>query len=334
MIQHFIRPLQWTLAFAVAPILAQVSLPAPDANGWIKLFRGTNTSDFYTFYAGAIPSTRKNGANFPDNTFKIKGDTVQVSGSPTGHMIFKQAFSHYRIRYQVRFTGNLGNCGMLLHIQENDTTLWNNFPRSIESQGDPTQGMGQIWAIGRVWVTVRATGNNPPKYDPKASEIDWGARDDNSRLIYTTAGNAQPKPPELTNGGWVTQEADVHGSDSLFHIVMGDTLIRYRNPRVAPRNNPNQIEKVLASGLLAWQSEGTPVWYRNIEIKLYPKDPLYKTTYVDFQNQHAIRMPAPKRLVFNRDGMVSILRAEAGKLGDAAYDVLGQRRIMVPSANP
>jgi hypothetical protein len=333
MLKTFSSLFKGALVCAIAPALAQVSLPAPDANGWIKLFRGTNTSDFYTFYAGAIPSTRRNGANFPDNIFKVKGDTIQVAGTTTGHVIFKQSFSHYRIRYQVRFTGNLGNCGMLLHIQENDTTLWNNFPRSVESQGDPTQGMGQIWAIGRVWVTVRATGNNPPKYDPKASEMDWGARDDNSRLIYTSAGSAQPKPPELTNGGWVTQEAEVHGSDSLMHIVMGDTLIRYRNPRVAPRNNPNLIEKVLSSGLLAWQSEGVPVWYRNIEIKLYPKDPLYKTTYVDFQNQHTIRMSAPKRLIFKRDGMVSILRADNDKVGDAAYDVLGHRRSIKSSAN-
>ncbi len=313
-------------------VMAQIALPTPDAQGWIKLFRGDNVSDFYTFYSGAIPSARRTGNNFPDNTFKIKGDTVQVSGSPTGHMIFKQSFSHYRIRYQVRFPGSLGNCGMLIHIQENDTTLWGNFPRSIESQGDPTQGMGQIWAIGRVWVTVKATGNNPPQYNPTASEIDWGAKDDNSRLIYTTAGSAQPKPAELTNGGWVTQEADVHGGDSLSHIVMGQTLIRYRRPRVAPRNNPNTVEKLLTSGLLAWQSEGTAVWYRNIEIMLYPDDPMYKTTYVEFHRRQTIHPRGSHSVLFAQNGVLTF--HEDGKPW-SRFDIRGHRFISsLPSIRP
>jgi hypothetical protein len=225
-------------------------------------------------------------------------------------MIFKQSFSHHRIRYQMRFPGNLGNCGMLVHLQENDSAMWNTFPRSVESQGDPNQGMGQIWAIGRVWVTVRATPGNPPQYNPAAAEIDYGASDDNHRLITGLLGYGQPRPSELNNGGWITQEADVRGSDSLSHIVMGQTLIRYRRPRVAPRNNPNQIEKLLQNGLLAWQSEGVAVWYRNIEIRLYPQDPLYDSLYRPtgiFNSRRLPRIPSGPRLQFQA-GVLRVLQ--------------------------
>ena len=245
-----------------------VNLPKPDADGWIKLFRGNNAADFFTYYG----STNANNP-FPDNTFKFKDDTIVVSGSPTGHIIFKQSFSHYRIRYEQMQPEKLGNCGMLVHVQINDPALWGSFPRSIECQGDPKQGIGQIWCISNVWVTVHATAGGTPRYNPTAPLITYGAKDDGSRQILGI------KEPELKLNEWVMVEAEVHGSDSLAHIVRGETMIKYSNPHVAPANNPNQVEKVLKSGLIAWQSEGVPVRYRNIQIKLFKEDPLYAGLY-------------------------------------------------------
>ncbi len=280
--------------------------------------RGNNASDFYTFYTGDIPA--KSRKTFPDATFKYIGDTISVTGSPTGHIIFKQPFSHYRIRYQIRWPGGLGNCGMLLHIQENDSAMWGQFPRSIESQGDPNKGMGQIWAIGRVWVTVHA--KSGPQYDPASPEINYGGADDNSRLITGIHGYGQPQPVELRLHDWVSFEADVHGSDSISHSVMGEVQIKYRNPRVASRTNANQVEKLLKDGLLGWQSEGASVQYRNIEIKLYPEDPLYKTLYTTGLNQVTIREKAHANqgLEF-RDG---VLRLWQPGVGGQQINSLGQ----------
>lgn len=250
---------------AQAPV---VNLPKPDADGWIKLFRGDNASDFFTYYS----PTNKNKP-FPDNTFKNINDTVVVTGSPTGHIVFKQPFSHYRIKYEEMMPDRLGNAGMLLHIQLDDPALFNAFPRSIESQGDPAQGMGQIWCISNVWVKVRATTNGTPQYNPTAPEITYGGANDNSRQILGI------KKPTMKVGEWVLMEAIVHGSDSLEHLVRGETIIKYSNPIVATGGSPTPVQKTLKSGLLAWQSEGVPVRYRNIMIKLFPEDPLYSSLY-------------------------------------------------------
>jgi hypothetical protein len=245
-----------------------VKLPRPDADGWIKLWRGDNPGDFYTYYGSGNPDNP-----FPDNTFKFSADTIVVSGTPTGHIVFKQPFSHYRIRFEQMMPVKLGNSGMLVHVQPNDPALWGSFPRSIECQGDPTQGMGQIWCISNVWVTVHATAGGTPRYNPASPLITYGAKNDNSRQILGV------KEPALKVGEWVMIEAEVHGSDSLEHLVRGETMIKYSNPHVAPPDNPNQVEKVLKSGLLAWQSEGVPVRYRNIRIKLFKEDPLYASLY-------------------------------------------------------
>jgi hypothetical protein len=254
---------------AQAPV---VTLPKPDSAGWIKLWRGDNASDFYTYY-----SPTNTNKTFPDNTFKFSKDTILVSGSPTGHIVFKQPFSHYRVRFEMMEPTKLGNCGLLLHVQMGDPALFGQFPRSIECQGDPTQGMGQIWCISNVWVSVHAKMvGGTPRYDPSAPLIIHGGQNDNARKILGI------KEPSMALNEWVLMEAEVHGSDSLAHFVRGETIIKYSNPIVASGGNnptPGPVQKILKSGLLAWQSEGVQVRYRNIMIKLFPEDPLYSSLY-------------------------------------------------------
>lgn len=55
--------------------------------------------------------------------------------------------------------------------------------------------------------------------------------------------------------------------------------MRYHSPRIAPRDQPEAVIKYLTSGLMAWQSEGSNVYYRDLKIKLFPEDPLYETLY-------------------------------------------------------
>ncbi len=287
---------------------AVVNLPKPDADGWIKLFRGNNASDFFTYYGSGSPNN-----TFPDKTFSFKDDTIIVTGTPTGHIIFKQSFSHYRVRYEQMQPEKIGNCGMLVHVQLNDPALWGSFPRSIECQGDPKQGIGQIWCISNVWVTVHATSSGTPRYNPTAPLITYGAKDDGSRQILGI------KEPEQKLNEWVLVEAEVHGSDSLAHFVRGETMIKYSNPHVAPPTNPNQVEKVLKSGQIAWQSEGVPVRYRNIQIKLFKEDPLYASLYgtVGTTDYRILPKAAAKPNLRFQQGALRVMRGE-GRIFTAA----------------
>jgi Domain of Unknown Function (DUF1080) len=319
-----------------------VPLPEPDSAGWIRLFRGTNTSDFFSAPNNSTPPGRTL-TTFPASPYTVTGDTIRVSGSPAGQFYFKQAFSHYKIRYQIRFpnftgtnNGGTGNCGMLLHVQAHDNPT-NGFPRSVEAQGDPTQGMGQLWAIGDVWVDVRArTVSGRRQYDSTQPEIVHGGLNWNSESRVTVGVNgwALPTFASVQEGGWATMEAHVYGSDSIIHLVNGVPRIKYRNPRVSAGGTADNVTKYLTRGLIAWQSEGTQVWYRNIEIQLLPGDPLYVTTSIAGSAARAVRktVEVPR---LNLDAASPSVLLPDGAGAAKKFDMRGRHRgaTEIPSVN-
>lgn len=311
-----------------------VPMPEPDSAGWIRLFRGDNTADFFSAPNNSTPPGRTLNT-FPGSPYTVTGDTIRVSGSPAGQFYFKQPFSHYKVRYQMHFpnftgtnNGGTGNCGMLLHVQAHDNPT-NGFPRSVEAQGDPNQGMGQLWAIGDVWVNVRARSvSGRMQYDSTQTEVVHGGKDwnSNSRVTVGVDGWAQPTFASVQQDGWVTMEAHVYGSDSIIHLVNGVPRIKYRLPRVSPGGTPDNVTKMLERGLIAWQSEGTQVWYRNLEIQLLPKDPLYSTLYpssISGKAPKAARASAPRMRV--GAGTASPAAMAPGASGQSAlYDMRGR----------
>lgn len=306
--------------FAQAPTL---TLPKPDAEGWIRIFRGNNTSDFTVYTGGGAPSRNPQPFGAP---FLVQGgDTIRTTGSPNAQLIFRQNFSHYRMQVQLRWPGNLGNTGVMTKLQYDDTGQGGGLPRAIECQGDPGQGMGQIWALGSIggqaggtWITVRARmvshpfgGGQAAQADSTAPEIDYGGVGaPSNNLIIGFPGWQQPRPAALNNGGWVTFEVESHGHDTTRHFIDGRKVMEYRNPRIAPRNNANSVIKHLTQGMLSVQSEGTQVWYRNWRIMLLPEDPLYASLYGPPVNL-APRPIAPSRASRWRlgfqDGVLTVL---------------------------
>ena len=142
------------LALAAASASAQqlapgVQLPPPDSAGWIKIFRGVqDTGNFYRYTGNSRVVPAQNKQSFPGDPFTVLGgDTIRSDGNPGGLLIFKQTLSHYRASFQMKWPGSIGNAGLLTKVQENDTAQSAGFPRSVECQGDPTQGVGQIWAL-------------------------------------------------------------------------------------------------------------------------------------------------------------------------------------------
>jgi hypothetical protein len=285
------------LAFMGNGFAQNIQLPAPNAQGWIKLFRGDNTADFYSH----TREGQTDGA-FPSNTFRVTGDTVRVSGSPTGHFAFKQVFSHYHIRTQMRHESS-GNAGMLLHTREKEPSL-GVYPRSLEMQGN-TSGMGELWTIGGITVDVRKkAGSN--QYDPNGTVSAHG--DAQGRQCRGLPAKINPLKQ------WDTLEAKVYGADSIEHIVNGMTTIKYTKIRAGstPINN----------GVIVWQSEGVEVWYKMMEIKLLPGDPLYKPVYAQHIERNTIR-PLPARKALNLDdGVLSFRKGESES--EPIFDLSGR----------
>ena len=310
------------VGFSASMGQAVVDLPTPDEDGWIKLSRGDNEDDFF-IYSDSRSNTTPADENepFPNGTFSYRGDTIVVTGNATQHLMFKQRFSHYRVRFEMRFPGSTYNCGLLIHIQDDRPTA-GLFPNSLEAQGDPRQGMGQLWCIGDVWVDVHSSSSGNPRWDPDEDEITYGGRDWNSRRVDGKDGYGNPSYSRLSQAnGWVKMEADVHGADSIAHIVQDTVRIKYSNPRVSPNGTPNNVIRTLESGLISLQAEGGAVWYRNLEIMLYPEDPLYDEVYTT-QVRSRLQHKTPRKVLYVKDG---VLGFHDESTQGTFYDLMGRQ---------
>lgn len=293
------------VAMSQAQTTPTVNLPKPDADGWIKIFRGDNLADF-SIYTGNGSPAQEGSKGFGDPFFVQSGDTIRTDGSPAGQLIFKQNFSHFIMSAELRWPNGLGNCGLMTKIQWNDQGQGGGLPRCIECQGDPNQGMGQIWSLGpnggRPWITFKGkTDSHGAIVDSLSPVMDFGGSG-GQNCIVGYPGWQQPRPAALNNSGWVTIMAENHGKDTSRHFVDGKKVMEYWNPRIATTTNPNAVSRTLTEGMVSIQSEGTTVWYRNWKIKLLPDDPLYKSLYPTTTFAPVVssrKGPKPNSLGFN-----------------------------------
>jgi hypothetical protein len=210
------------------------------------------------------------------------------------------------------------NCGLLVHVRENEPKL-GPFPRSLECQGDPAQGMGELWTISDVYCNVKVKAANNKVYDPAGVEVVHGSGE---RVVHQS--------PSVQFKGfrqWNTMEVIVRGSDSVTHIVNGVVAVHYTKPRIA-----NDMARLLNNGRIAVQSEGDSAFYRNLQIKLLPGDPLYTPpTRAGYTGAYAIRPPAARKLLLE-DGALGLRKAAGTRLiFDAGGRTLTARETAAPT---
>ncbi len=259
-----------------------VNLPKPDAEGWIPVFHGDNKGDFSLYTGNGSPAAEGNKA-FGSPFFVESGDTLRTTGNPYAQLIFKQNLSHYIAEVQLRWPGNIFNTGMLTKIQWNDGGQGGSLPTSIECQGDPNQGMGQIWSLGpsnaRPWITFHGKSHSKgAQADSTQPEMDFGGSG-GLNCIVGFPGWQKPMPQAVADHGWVTLRVESHGKDTTRHFVDGQKVMEYHSPRIAKQNDSKNVVKYLTEGMICIQSEGGAVWYRHWRIKLLPEDPLYASLY-------------------------------------------------------
>jgi len=68
-------------------------------------------------------------------------------------------------------------------------------------------------------------------------------------------------------------EVEVHGNKDIKHFINGDLVLEYNNPQLDPKDPDAKRlivndELMLSSGTISLQSEGHPVEFRKVEIKL------------------------------------------------------------------
>ena len=208
------------------------------------------------------------GVNF-GNTFRAEDGLIKVRYDQYGdfndqfaHLFYKQPFSHFHLKLEYRFTGELQkgapgytllNSGVMFHSQDPRTILKEqNWPISVEMQ----------FLAGLDDGKPRPTGN---MCSPGTDIVFQGKLYDEHCLSSTSK--------TYHRNDWVKAELIVLGDSAIKHIINGDTVLQYSKPTmgggVVQGYNKAlwQPGKPLTSGYIGLQSEGQPIDFRNIEIK-------------------------------------------------------------------
>lgn len=236
----------------------------PESGKWIQLFNGKNLD-------GWTPKIRYHelGDNFGD-TFRVSDGLLQVRyedesypefGEKFGHLFYKTAYSHYRLRVEYRFLGEqctkgpgwaIRNSGLMLHCEAPEKMGKDqDFPASIEFQ-----------ILGGDGENRRTTAN---LCTPGTNVV----MDDKLIRRHCTQSTSKTYHGEQ----WVTVEVEVRGDKTVKHIIDGEVVLQYDKPQLDPADAHSKEliadrdgKLNLASGYISLQSESHPCDFRKVEL--------------------------------------------------------------------
>jgi hypothetical protein len=118
------------------------------------------------------------------NPFIVRDHLLVSLGSPGGHLITDKVYSNYRLEIEYRFTGEPGNCGVLVHAST-PRALYNMFPKSLEVQM-MHENAGDFWCIVEDIKVPDMEKRRGPKEE-------WGITEGKQRrIINLTDGSEKP----------------------------------------------------------------------------------------------------------------------------------------------
>ena len=227
-------------------------------DNWISLFNGVDLDGWTPKF-----NHQGYGINYK-NTFLVRDSLLVVSyaeydsiSDEFGHLFYKTAFSHYKIKVEYRFVGKQAPGGQAWAIRNNGVMLHCQDPESMEKdQAFPVSIEAQL--LGGTGEGERPTGN----LCTPGTHVYIG-----NKLITQHCTNSSSK---TYNGDqWVTFEAVVLGDSIIHHIVNGDTVISYQKPIIGgdlPDSYREFEGLALTEGYISIQAESAPTEFRKIEL--------------------------------------------------------------------
>lgn len=232
---------------------------------WVSIFNGKNLDGWTIKFSG-----QDLGVNFRD-TFRVEDSMMRVAydkyetfDDAYAHIFYKEELSHYRLKFDYRFTGNQvpeaeiwneRNSGVMFHSQSPQSmTFDQDFPASIENQllGGLSDGKS------------RRTGN-----------ICTPGTDFYIHGVHMKKHCYRSSSKTFNGDQWVTAEIEVHGDEVIRHFINGELVFEYEKTRIIPNEEYSayfvQEAKSLKSGFIALQAESHPIDFKNIYLmKLDP----------------------------------------------------------------
>lgn len=251
------------IAVIVMALLCACASPRKAEDEWVSLFNGTDLNDWI------VKIHHHNaGVNF-GNTFRAEDGVVKVRydqyddfNDQFAHLYYKKPFSHFHLKLEYRFTGELQrgapsytilNSGVMFHSQDpRSMPREQNWPISVEMQ----------FLAGLEDGKARPTGN---MCSPGTEIVFEGEKYPGHCL--NSSSKTYPKD------AWVKAELIVLGDSLITHIIEGDTVLQYSHPTMGG-GVVNGFDSALwrpgtplKEGFIALQSEGQPIDFRNIVIR-------------------------------------------------------------------
>ena len=237
---------------------------ATSDEGWKALFNGKNLEGWTTkIHHYEVGKNHGDTFRVEDSIIKVRYDQYEGDFNDRfGHLYYDTPYSYFHLQLDYRFVGELHpgapsytlkNSGVMFHSQDPRTMLKEqNWPISVEMQFLAGIEAGQS----------RPTGNmcSPGTEVIFEGELYPGhCISSNSKTYY--------------GDQWVRAELIVLGDSLVTHIINGEKVLQYTLPQIGGgvvEGFDPKIKKdgqLLKEGLIALQSEGQPIDFRNIRIK-------------------------------------------------------------------
>jgi hypothetical protein len=227
-----------------------------------KLFNGKNLEGWTPkIYHHETGDNYANTFRVEDGIIKIRYDGYDKFNDRFGHLFYKNPYSHYRLKFEYRFTGiwredapiyTRLNSGVMFHSQDPKTILKEqDWPISVEMQLLAEEKPGE----------PRPTGN---MCSPGTDVVFEGKKDPRHCI------NSRSKTYKACE--WIKAELVVYGDSLIQHIIEGQVVLEYTKPTMGGgvANNYDsklwQEGKPLKEGFIALQSEGQEIDFRNITL--------------------------------------------------------------------
>ena len=217
---------------------------------WVSLFNGKNLDGWKVKITGYdLDDNFGNTFRVEDGILKVSYEKYDKFDGRFGHLFYDETFSHYILRVEYRFVGEqcpggpgwaFRNSGIMAHGQSAESMKKDqDFPDSIEVQ-----------MLGGNGTDKRPTGN---LCTPGTHVVMDG------NLITRHCISSSSKT--YHGDQWVTIELEVHGNETIKHIIDGEVVLEYEQPQL-------DNGTMLSEGSISLQAESHPVEFRKVEILL------------------------------------------------------------------
>ena len=246
-----------------------------DTEDWISLFNGKDLNDWDIKIAGyPVGENYLNTFRVEDSMIRVSYDNYETFNNEYGHIYYKTPFSYYKIKLDYRFVGN--------QVQGGEGWANRNNGIMLHSQSAESNSLGQFFPVSIEFQLLGGLSDGDER--PTANLCTPGTTVEiNGKTIYDHCTSSNSKTYD--GDQWVHVEAIVLGSESITHMVNGDTVMVYQHPKIGggllnpgqdnewkEKGVDNQEEwlardgELLEKGYIALQAETSPTDFKNIEL--------------------------------------------------------------------